>query len=68
MAQGGDGFVTFARGQGLTDSGILVREALQRSLERLTAAGKPLAPAPPGRIVNLAATGGPTPRDAHSVN
>ncbi len=54
MAQGGDGFVTFAKGQGLVDTGVLVREALQQQLERLTAAGKPLAPATPGRIVNLA--------------
>jgi len=58
MAQGGDGFTTFAQGPDLTNRGVLVRDAMQRWVEKLTALGKALEPATPGRIVNLAAAKG----------
>ena len=56
MAQGGDGFTTFAEGKGLTVTGILVREALEKDLERRTAKGETLAPATERRITNLGAS------------
>jgi 2',3'-cyclic-nucleotide 2'-phosphodiesterase/3'-nucleotidase len=67
MAQGGDGFTTFAKGPDLVDTGILVRESIQAYVARLTALGKPLVRAAPGRIVNLASPQ-PARGDAHSTN
>ena len=53
MAQGGDGFSTFARGKDLTVTGILVREAMEKDLERKTARGETLARQSGHRITNL---------------
>jgi 5'-nucleotidase len=55
MAQGGDGYRVFAQGKDLRNSGILVRNAMEKDLERLTAAKQKLAPPPGGRIVNRGA-------------
>ncbi len=52
MAQGGDGFRVFAEGKDLKNSGILVREVMEKDVERLTAAKKRLEPPAGGRIVN----------------
>jgi 2',3'-cyclic-nucleotide 2'-phosphodiesterase (5'-nucleotidase family) len=56
MAQGGDGFTTFARGQDLTVTGILVREAMEKDLEKKTARGETLGLRSTRRITNLGAS------------
>ncbi len=53
MAQGGDGFTMFAEGKGLTVTGILVREAMEKDLEKRTARGEHLSPTGGRRIKNL---------------
>jgi len=58
MAQGGDGFSVFTRGTDLTDTGILVREAMEKDLERRKTRGETLSPATTRRIVNLGASSG----------
>lgn len=56
MAQGGDGYRMLAEGKDLKDTGILVRNALERDVEKRTAAKKKLDAPAPGRIVNRRST------------
>jgi 2',3'-cyclic-nucleotide 2'-phosphodiesterase (5'-nucleotidase family) len=53
MAQGGDGFSTFAKGKDLTVTGILVREAMEKDLAGKTARGETLSGKSGRRITNL---------------
>ncbi len=55
MAQGGDGFSMFAEGKDLTVTGILVREAMEKDLEKRTARGERLDATGGRRIKNLGA-------------
>jgi 2',3'-cyclic-nucleotide 2'-phosphodiesterase/3'-nucleotidase len=52
MAQGGDGFTTFAQGKDLTVTGLLVREVMEKDVAARSARGEKLAPAKERRIDN----------------
>jgi 2',3'-cyclic-nucleotide 2'-phosphodiesterase/3'-nucleotidase len=57
MAGGGEGYDTLARTKDQTDTGVLLREALERHLAARTKAG-PLDVAPDGRIERVGGGGG----------
>jgi 2',3'-cyclic-nucleotide 2'-phosphodiesterase/3'-nucleotidase len=56
MAQGGDGYTTFAEGEGLKLPGLLMRDLLIADVEKHGKSGVPLEAPKPGRIVNTSAT------------